>query len=126
MKGIGAVTLFVEDLEAATRFYRDALRLPVVFQDQNSTAFKLGGTIVNLLDVREAAELIAPATAGGAEGGPRFQLTIDVDDTDATAAELQDRGVVFLNGPLDRPWGVRTAAFKDPSGHVWELAQPIP
>ena len=40
-------------------------------------------------------------------------------------AALVARGVVFLNGPIDRPWGMRTAAFADPSGHCWELAQKI-
>jgi uncharacterized glyoxalase superfamily protein PhnB len=27
---------------------------------------------------------------------------------------------------IDRPWGVRTAAFADPEGHVWEVAADIP
>ncbi len=27
-----------------------------------------------------------------------------------------------LNGPVDRPWGVRTVRFEDPGGHVRELA----
>ncbi|HPM51986.1 MAG TPA: hypothetical protein PK282_07100, partial [Rhodoglobus sp.] len=30
-----------------------------------------------------------------------------------------------LNGPVDRPWGIRTAAFADPAGHVWEIAGPV-
>jgi catechol 2,3-dioxygenase-like lactoylglutathione lyase family enzyme len=33
--------------------------------------------------------------------------------------------VELLNGPLDREWGVRTAAFADPDGHVWEIAQEL-
>jgi uncharacterized glyoxalase superfamily protein PhnB len=45
-----------------------------------------------------------------------------VADVDATCAELERRGVQFLNGPIDRPWGARTAAFRDPAGHVWEIA----
>jgi uncharacterized glyoxalase superfamily protein PhnB len=31
--------------------------------------------------------------------------------------------VKLLNGPMDRPWGIRTAAFADPAGHVWEIAK---
>jgi uncharacterized glyoxalase superfamily protein PhnB len=38
---------------------------------------------------------------------------------------LRGRGVEFLNGPQDRPWGQRTAAFADPDGHVWEIAQEL-
>ncbi len=37
--------------------------------------------------------------------------------------ELSNRGVELLNGPIDREWGMRTAAFEDPDGHVWEVAQ---
>ena len=43
-----------------------------------------------------------------------MQFTIEVDDVDAMAADLQSRGVQLLNGPMDRPWGIRTAAFADP------------
>ncbi|HEY0475774.1 MAG TPA: VOC family protein [Kribbella sp.] len=60
---------------------------------------------------------------GGLDAGRRFQLTIPVDDVDAVCAELTSRGVKLLNGPMDRPWGIRTAAFADPAGHVWEIAK---
>jgi lactoylglutathione lyase len=32
---------------------------------------------------------------------------------------------VLLNGPVDRPWGVRTANFQDPAGHVWQIGQDL-
>jgi uncharacterized glyoxalase superfamily protein PhnB len=57
--------------------------------------------------------------------GSRFLLTIWVDDVDAACAELANRGVELLNGPVDRPWGLRTASFTDPAGHIWELAQDL-
>jgi len=49
--------------------------------------------------------------------------TIGVDDVDAMCAELAARGVTLLNGPMDRPWGIRTASFRDPAGHIWEIAR---
>ena len=125
LKNVGAITLFVEDLAAASAFYRDALGLPVHFADDASTVFHLGNTLVNLLKVEEADELVAPAPVGGPDAGVRAQFTLDVDDADAVCAELGRRGVRLLNGPVDRPWGVRTAAFADPAGHVWEIAQPL-
>ena len=84
-----------------------------------SVVFDFDGTLINLLQESEAPELIAPATVGA---GARMQFTISVDDVDATVAELRERGVDLLNGPMDRPWGIRTAAFADPAGHVWEIA----
>ena len=120
--GISAITLFVEDLEEAKRFYREVFGLPVAFEDADSAVFRFENTLINLLAIAAARELIAPAVVAPREAGGRLQLTITVDDVDATCAELTARGVELLNGPLDRPWGVRTASFRDPSGHVWEIA----
>jgi hypothetical protein len=38
-------------------------------------------------------------------------------------AELATRGVELLNGPIDRPWEVRTASFRDPGGDIWKIAK---
>jgi catechol 2,3-dioxygenase-like lactoylglutathione lyase family enzyme len=119
---IGAITLVVEDLHACKDFYRRVFELPVVFEDDDSAAYAFGGTLVNLLVARAAGELIEPAVVGGPQDGPRLQLTLEVDDVDATCARLSALGVTLLNGPIDRPWGPRTASFQDPAGHVWEIA----
>jgi catechol 2,3-dioxygenase-like lactoylglutathione lyase family enzyme len=121
--GIAAITLFVEDLEAAKRFYEEVFALPIAFEDDNSAVFNFGNTIINLLRATEAPELIEPAAVASPEAGSRFQFTIGVDDVDATCAELSSRGVELLNGPQDRPWGIRTASFRDPGGHIWEIAK---
>ena len=122
-KGISAITLFVEDLPATKQFYSEVFGLSVVFEDPVSAVFRFGGTLINLLNVSEAPGLIEPAMVAPPDAGARFQFTIDVDDVDALCAELVGRGVVLLNGPIDRPWGVRTACFKDPGGHIWEIAK---
>ena len=124
-KRIGALTLFVEDLAVAKQFYGDVFGLPVLMEDPESVVFNFGNTVVNLLVSSAADELIEPATVGGRDAGARAQITVDVDDVDAVCAELRKRGVALLNGPIDRPWGVRTAAFADPGGHVWEVAARI-
>jgi catechol 2,3-dioxygenase-like lactoylglutathione lyase family enzyme len=121
-KGISAITLFVEDVETARRFYQEVFGLPVVFEDDNSAVFKFGHTLINLLQVTAAPELIEPAVPASREAGSRLVLTIQVDDVDAMCAELATRGVELLNGPMDRPWGIRTACFRDPGGHIWEIA----
>ena len=51
--------------------------------------------------------------------------TTFTDDVDALHADLVERGIDFFQNPTDQPWGVRTAYFKDPDGHLWEIAQPI-
>lgn len=121
--GIRAITLFVEDREEAKRFYEEVFGLPVVFEDDVSAVFTFGDTLINLLQTTAADELIRPAEVGSREAGARFQLTLEVDDVDAMCAELARRGVKLLNGPIDRPWGIRTASFRDPGGHIWEIAK---
>ena len=121
-QGVHAITLFVEDLAATRTFYERAFGLPIHFEDDVSAVFNFGNLLINLLAVSEAPALIGPATVAGRESGSRFQFTIGVADVDATCAELQSRGVELLNGPMDRPWGIRTAAFADPAGHIWEIA----
>lgn len=48
-------------------------------------------------------------------------ITLFVDDLEAVLPER----LRPANGPMNRPWGIRTAAFADPSGHVWEIAQEL-
>jgi lactoylglutathione lyase len=123
---VGAITLFADDLERSKLFYQDVFGLPVAYEDENSAVFRFENTIINLLRTPAAHELIAPAVVAGRDGGVRYQLTIGVDDVDATCAELTERGVALLNGPMNRPWGIRTASFTDPGGHIWEIAQDLP
>ena len=121
--GIFAITLFVEDLEAAKQFYLRIFNLPIEFEDDNSAVFKFGNTLINLLKTTAAPELVEPAQVASREAGSRFVFTIHVEDVDVMCAELNARGVELLNGPMDRPWGVRTASFMDPGGHIWEIAK---
>jgi catechol 2,3-dioxygenase-like lactoylglutathione lyase family enzyme len=102
-KGISAITLFVEEMEAAKEFYQTVFGLPVDYQDDASTVFKFGNTLVNLLKTTAAPELIEPAAVASREAGHRFVFTIDADDVDAMCARLVERGVKLLNGPMDRP-----------------------
>jgi catechol 2,3-dioxygenase-like lactoylglutathione lyase family enzyme len=123
---IEVITLFVEDLAATKAFYQDVFGLEVVYADEVSSVVALDNLMINLLAVSESPELVAPAAVAGPSAGARFLLTIKVADADAVCADLRRHGVTLLNGPIDRPWGRRTAAFADPAGNVWEIAQELP
>ena len=124
-KSIYAITLFVEDLDATKQYYGTVFDLPVVYEDPNSAVVKFGDTLINLLKISEANTLIAPAKVASHAAGSRFVFTITVDDVDGMCAKLTQRGVKLLNGPMDRPWGIRTASFQDPGGYIWEIAHDI-
>jgi catechol 2,3-dioxygenase-like lactoylglutathione lyase family enzyme len=125
-KRIDWITLFSADLQRSKAFYQDVLDLPVIYEDENSAVFKLENTGINLLKTSEAHDLVAPASVAAPDSGSRALFTIDVDDVDAVCAELASRGVALVNGPMNRPWGRRTASFADPGGHLWEIARDLP
>ena len=66
---ISAVTLFVEDLAAAKRFYQEVFGLPVHYEDQESAVFDFGNTLINLLATSAAHELIDPASVAARTPG---------------------------------------------------------
>jgi catechol 2,3-dioxygenase-like lactoylglutathione lyase family enzyme len=122
VKKVDVITLFVDDLTASKVFYEKVFTLSSIYEDENSAVYDFDNLRINLLKTAAAHELIAPAPVANSSAGARFQFTIDVDDVDATCRELAALGVTILNGPMDRPWGIRTASFMDPGGHIWEVA----
>jgi catechol 2,3-dioxygenase-like lactoylglutathione lyase family enzyme len=125
LQSVGAITLFVEDRQRSQSFYEKAFELAPIYEDDVAATFKFENMLVNVLQAGAAHELIDPAPVGAGDAGSRFQLTIWVKDVDLVCTELEARGVELLNGPIDRSWGVRTACFADPDGHVWEVAAQI-
>ena len=120
---LDVITLFVRDLARAKEFYLRLFEVAVVHEDKNSVFFKLDNIGINLLVDEAAPDLISPALVAHAENGTRWQFTIGVEDLDATCRALHGLGVNLLNGPMNRPWGIRTASFADPDGNIWEIAQ---
>lgn len=125
LDAIEVITLFVDDIDEAKSFYQRVFTPKVLFEDDVSAVLNFSGLLVNLLISSEAPELVTPLPVAASSSGSRMLLTIKVGDTDAVCAELNRLGITLLNGPIDRPWGRRTAAFADPSGHVWEIAADI-
>ena len=122
---IEVVTLFVEDLIAARAFYTAVFGRECVYEDDVCSVLKFDNIMVNLLQIGNADVLVKPAPVAVAGSGSRFIFSLNVPDTDAVCGELKKRNVPLLNGPIDRAWGRRTAAFADPAGHVWEVAQNL-
>ena len=54
-----------------------------------------------------------------------FELCLYTDDMDAAAASLREAGAEEVMAPQDEPWGERRAYFRDPAGHLLQLAMPL-
>jgi lactoylglutathione lyase len=126
LKQINVVVLFVADLDRAKAFYRDTLGLGIKFEDQDSAALELEPTMLHLLSIAGAQDLLSnEVVAVRHPTVSSFQLVAFVEDVDALYADLVARGVEFVRKPTDRSWGFRTAHFKDPDGNIWEIAQSL-
>lgn len=123
-KQIGAMTLFVPDLDRAQRFYQDVFGLQTQAADEDTVMVRFENMYVFLHKAATAQEPLPEILDEAHKGAGQFAII--VGDVDAVCSELAGRGVKPLSGPADRPWGMRTVTFADPGGHIWELAQEIP
>jgi len=97
-----------DDVAAAKRFYGDVLGLDVVMDH---------GWIVTYAADAQARVQIAFATEGGS-GTPVPDLSIEVDDVDATLERCVAAGFAIEYGPADEEWGVRRFFVRDPYGRL--------
>jgi catechol 2,3-dioxygenase-like lactoylglutathione lyase family enzyme len=110
-----SITLIVSDLEAATRFYRQVLRLELIREFPGDYAsLQLPGGLVLGLHVPHEGHAHRMETAG-------IEIGFLVEDVDAWHGRLSTSGVRFFTGPTDMPWGRREAQLADPDGHVVTL-----
>jgi lactoylglutathione lyase len=123
---LAGVSLVQERLAEAKAFYTEVFELQALFEDGDNVVFKIGETVVHLLGAQAAPTLIGPGPVAAQSAGHRAQLAVQVDDVDDLCRQLVQRGVRILSGPMDRPWGIRTANFEDPGGHLWEVWTDLP
>ena len=112
LKQIDAIWLPVTDMERATAFYRDTLGLQVQDHDGDWTEVTAGDQTIGL----NANE--SPGGDGGAVIA--FGVEGSIDDV---VARLETKGVEFIGGLTNHPWG-RIAPFKDPDGNDLQLFAP--
>ena len=127
LRSVNVVTLFVEDAQRSKDFYERVFEVAAVDEEEGTVIFKLDNLFLRLLARGKAEkEMLGQVPVADSGSGASSQLAIFVDDTDALCTELAERGVSIVYGPIDRPWGVRNAAFRDPDGHLWGFSADIP
>ncbi len=126
---ISLVTLGVRDLERATRFYRDVLKLPQLPSPPSVAFFELGRTWLSLYPRHElAADAGVPdpdVPADGAGAFPGFTLAHNVrstEDADRLMAEVAAGGGRIVKPAQQAFWGGYSGYFADPDGFLWEVA----
>lgn len=127
---ITLVTLGVDDLDRAVRFYRDGLGLPtegIVGEEYEHGAvafFPLqGGLRLALWPRRSLAhDAGLPLEASSAT---EFSLAHNVSskaEVDAVMAQAAAAGATIVKPAADTFWGGYAGCFQDPDRHLWEVA----
>ena len=115
---IGYINLSVIDFARSVAFFRDVLRLPLLFSDEKFqfAAFRAGAIRFAVVGGPESKKM-REAKGGDVHAGIGFC----VPDVDAAYRELSAKGVRFTMTPSKQPWGGYMALFADPDGNIFYL-----
>jgi catechol 2,3-dioxygenase-like lactoylglutathione lyase family enzyme len=129
LDGILETCIHAEDMERARAFYEGVMELKPMFSDSRLTAYPVAGRDV-LLVFRKGATGEATVMPGGGvipghggDGALHVAFAIGKDDLAKWEAHLVSRGVV-IEGAHTWTRGGRSIYFRDPDGHLLELATP--
>jgi predicted enzyme related to lactoylglutathione lyase len=109
---IYGVRVWVDDMDAARKFYGETLSLTPVWEMDEAVGYDLGATLIVEPDSPSGGERLVGRFVG---------VSISVPDIQAAYDNLTAKGVPFLGTPEKMPWGGTLAHFKDPAGNVLTL-----
>jgi len=127
---ITLITIGVDDLERALRFYRDGLGLST--QGIFGTEFEHGA--VAFFDLQGGIKLgIWPRESLAHDTGLTLskpsptEMTLghnvsSKEEVDTVMAQARNAGAVIVKPAQDTFWGGYAGYFQDPDQHVWEIA----
>lgn len=126
---ITVITLGVDDLERAFRFYREGLGLGS--EGIVGKEFEYGA--VAFFDLQEGLKLaIWPRKSLshdsgiplGSSNSTEFSLGHNVSsraEVDTVMKQAKNAGAVIVKSAQDTFWGGYAGYFQDPDGHLWEI-----
>ncbi len=127
---IKVITLGVNDLERSLTFYRDGMALATKgiigteFEDGAVVFFDMNDDLILALYPRAALAKDAKVTLTPPSPS-EFSIGHNVksrQDVDAVMKQAKDAGATITDPARDRFWGGYSGYFKDPDGHLWEVA----
>lgn len=126
IRGVDSVVLYVKDVDASLRYYRDLLGFSVIFvspEEGGVAGLQVGTARLILHTDRETRLGYLPASGVRGRG---VILHIEVDDVDRYHADLVGRGVEISLAPTDESWGARALYLYDPDGYNISFIQRAP
>lgn len=123
------VRLFVSEIEPCAEFYRDVLKFkPVTIQIEKGYAeFELDHLRLSLFQQREMSEILRTSDRPSiADEQDKFGLILHVHNLDDIYHELRRAGVAFAEPPTqNKEFSIKVAYFRDPSGNLLGLIEPL-
>ncbi len=120
---ISMITLGVRDLAAAVKFYEEGLGFPRLESPPEVAFFTLNGSWLGLYGRDDLAADANVSSEGG--GFESFSLAHNVEseaEVDEVMAQAMKAGATLVKQPTKVFWGGYSGYFKDPDGHLWEIA----
>lgn len=117
--------LFVRDMAAMIRFYRDVLGFDIKESEDTSNVYLVKDGTLFLLYGRGDFETMTGkrfSFAQGVQGHTELALYVDTfDEVDAQYARVVAAGAQSVMEPTTEPWGQRTCYVADPEGNLIEI-----
>jgi len=121
-QSVSVITLPVETIDRAKRFYCDVLGWSPVFENEEIVFFQFNGFVVGLF-LKSSFE--KDLNGASKTGTGSFALGHNVGspaEVDALVAQAISGGATLLRAPAALPWGGYSGYFSCPDGHAWEIA----
>lgn len=120
---ISMITLGVRDLQKAITFYEDGLGFPRMDSTPGVAFFTLNGTWLGLYGWDALAEdAQVPADGTGFAGFSLAHNVASEQEVDAVVNQAVSAGGTLVKQPQKVFWGGYSGYFRDPDGHLWEVA----
>ncbi len=128
LDGVLETSIYTGDMDRARRFYEEIMGLKPMFSDSRLTAYGVGPRSVLLVfqrgDSANPATLPGGVIPGHDGSGPlHFAFAIAASELEAWEERLRENGIP-IEGRMSWPRGGKSTYFRDPDGHVLELATP--
>lgn len=117
------ITLGVRDLAAAVKFYETGLGFPRMESPPEVAFFTLNGSWLGLYSRNALAEdATVPPEGNGFEGFTLAHNVSSEEEVEAVMSQALAAGATLVKTAQKVFWGGHSGYFKDPDGHLWEIA----
>jgi len=117
--------LFVNDMSAMIRFYRDVLGFEIKEDENTSNVYLIKDGTLFLLYGRSDFEKMTSRKyeyVKGLNGHSELALYVDTfEEVDTEFRKAVEKGAVPVLEPTTEPWGQRTCYIADPEGNLIEI-----